>query len=243
MTLQWTVNSQTSKSDTALDQDVMAAIVLVREWSRACEGQRIWVTNWFPIHLWGGQLLNAACSFLQLVWTFAATVCWTVWKGWYSYRLKSSVRMVRKASWLFHSKLIQHQERIQVPQLEIKHVVIELQKVSLCWGFRERDEMTTWILPPSYRCSCGHEHQLPLTAPHSKLSLSLSSRSLCWKISHWKTQARCNVHWIYISTYTFKMVCFSRETRGFQVTLISWLLSCLWGLVYYLWHHTCWIHP
>lgn len=39
-----------------------------------------------------------------------------------SHRLKSSVRVVWKTWWLAHSKLIQHQKRIQVPQLEIKYV-------------------------------------------------------------------------------------------------------------------------
>ena len=53
----------------------------------------------------------------------------------------------------------------------------------------------SWIMskslrnsPPFYRCSCGHEHRLPPSAPRSVPSSPLSSHSSCWEIFHWSPQ-------------------------------------------------------
>lgn len=85
----------------------------------------------------------------------------------YSYCLKSSVRMVWKTCRLAHCELIQHQERIEVSQLEIKYewscvnyndiVVLSFLQKDLISSVRCR--------PPFYRCSCGHERRFPPTVP------------------------------------------------------------------------------
>lgn len=48
--------------------------------------------------------------------------------------------MIRKACWFADSELIQHQERVQVPQLDIKHVKHDLQKLLTRKRFGKREE-------------------------------------------------------------------------------------------------------